>query len=225
MQARLDLLPQSARQLLAQLALVGERCWAGLAAVLAAQNDLETLLKENLLVLEAHTALPGETEYRFQSDLLRSAALLMVPLSERPKTHQHIANWLASRSLVEEAKVADIEALTAHHFRQAGNEEAAYPYLLNAALAAAERGAYDVFETLLALDLPPHLRAQSALAYVQFVWRDDARAALQKLEEVGAWLASEPGGDHGALRTQYEEALRALQAEARTDASGLRLAS
>ena len=224
LQARLDLLPQSARQLLAQLALVGERCWAGLATALAAQNDLETLLKESLLVLEAHTALPGEPEYRFQSDLLRSAALLMVPLSERPKTHQHIANWLASRRLVEEVKAEDIAALTVHHFRQAGDDEAAYPHLLSAALAAAERGAYEGLETLAALNVPPHLHAQSALAYVQVIGREDTQTALQKLEEVRAWLASQPAGEHEALRTQCDEWAQKLQAQVESQA-GLRLAS
>ena len=224
LQARLDLLPQSARQLLARLALVGERCWAGLAVALAAQSDLETLLKENLLVLEAHTALPGETEYRFQSDLLRSAALLMVPLSERPKTHQHIANWLASRNLVEEAKVADMEALTVHHFRQAGDDEAAHPHLLRAALAAAERGAYEPLETLSTLNVPPHLHAQSALAYVQAIGQEDAQIAFQRLEEVKAWLASEPEGKHEALRAQCDEWARKLQTEVESQA-GLRLAS
>ena len=64
----------------------------------------------------------------------------MVPLSERPKTHQHIANWLASRSAVEEAKAADIAELTTHHFRQMGDDEAAHPHLLNAALSAAQEG-------------------------------------------------------------------------------------
>lgn len=202
LQARLDLLPQSARQLLAQLALCGERCWAGLATTLATQSDLETLLSENLLVLEAHTALPGESEYRFQSDLLRSAALLMVPLSERPKTHQHIANWLASRSAVEEAKTTHITALTTHHYRQAGDDEAAYPYLFSAALWAAQAGDYDALESLLTLDVPPPLYAQSALAYAQAVWQHDAQAALKKVEEVRVWLESEPQERHTALRTQ-----------------------
>ncbi len=225
LQARLDLLPQSARQLLAQLALVGERCWAGLALVLAAQSDLETLLKENLLVLEAHTALPGEPEYRFQSDLLRRAALLMVPLSERPKTHQHIANWLASRDLVEETKIEDIAALTVHHFRQAGDDEVAYPHLLDAALAAAERGVYEDLETLSVLNVPPHLHAQSALVYVQAMWQRDARTSSQKLEEVRAWLASQPEGEYEALRTQYDELVKILKADVQVGQPGLRLAS
>ncbi len=225
LQARLDLLPQSARQLLAQLALVGKRCWAGLATTLTDQRDLDTLLSENLLVLEAHTALPGESEYRFQSDLLRSAALLMVPLSERPKTHQHIANWLTSRSTIEEAKAADIAELTTYHFRQMGDDEAAHPHLLNAALSAAQEDRYEMLESLLSLDVPPHLHAQSTLAYVQVMWQRDVQAALQRLEEVKAWLASEPEGNHRTLRTQYEELAQTVKAAKVKRQVGLRLAS
>ena len=89
LQARLDLLPQAQRYLLAQLALVGERSWTGLAAHLTAHladvrdADIEALCGEALLVKELYSSLPGETELRFRSELLRRAALLTVPLSER----------------------------------------------------------------------------------------------------------------------------------------------
>ena len=114
LQARLDMLPQAQRYLLAQLALVGERSWAGLAAHLADAKDAEVdaLLSEEFLVREAYSSLPGETELRFRSELLRRAALLTVPLSERPSLHERIAEWLAPRA------AGELEPLLAHHTRE-----------------------------------------------------------------------------------------------------------
>ena len=130
LQARLDMLPQAQRYLLAQLALVGERSWSGLAAHLAHSNpadvrsaDLEGLLDEAFLLREAYSSLPDETELRFRSELLRRAALLMVPLSERPSLHERIAQWLELR-LEPRAELrlgpraaAELEALLEHHRR------------------------------------------------------------------------------------------------------------
>ena len=209
LQARLDLLPQSARQLLAQLALVGERCWAALAVDLMSPGDLDTLLAEDLLVLEAHTALSGETEYRFQSELLRSAALLMVPFSERPQTHRRIAQWLVTHRRLaahtaEDGQIiqAKIAPLIAYHFRQAGDDAAAHPFLLGAALVAAQKGDPKPLEFLLTLEVPPPLRAQSLLAHVQATWRRDAETALRYLEEVKRWLSSQPENEHAPLRAE-----------------------
>lgn len=115
LQARLDMLTPTQRHLLAQLALVGERTWWGLAQRLAANSraDLEALLAEDVLVREEVSSLPGEVELRFRSELLRRAALLMVPLSERPALHLQIARWLAPRAGPE------LRALVAHHLGEA----------------------------------------------------------------------------------------------------------
>ena len=118
LQARLDLLPQAQRYLLAQLALVGERSWTGLAVHLTAHladvrdTDIEALLSEELLLKELYSSLPGETELRFRSELLRRAALLTVPLSERPSLHERIAEWLAPRVSGELTSLLD------HHQRE-----------------------------------------------------------------------------------------------------------
>lgn len=118
LQARLDMLPQPQRYLLAQLALVGERSWSGLAAQLTDTRgaDTDALLGEGFLLREATSSLPDETEFRFRSELLRRAALLMVPLSERPSLHARIAEWLAPR-------VPDgLSGLLEHHRRESRAE-------------------------------------------------------------------------------------------------------
>jgi len=121
LQARLDLLPPGQRYLLAQLALVGERSWLGLAALLAegSRADLGSLLAEDLLTQEAHSSLPGEVELRFRSELLRRAALLMVPFGERPALHLRVARWLGPRA------PEDLLPLIEHHLSEAGVRRAA----------------------------------------------------------------------------------------------------
>lgn len=120
LQARLDMLPPAQRYLLAQLALVGEHSWAGLAAYLTEASGAETggaeveaLVAEDFLTREDPSSLPGETELRFRSELLRRAALLMVPLSERPSLHRRIARWL-------EPRVSEDADLLEHHRREGG---------------------------------------------------------------------------------------------------------
>ncbi len=124
LQARLDMLPGPQRFLLAQLALVGERAWTGLAVHLAGEGaaaDVGVLLREDFLVPEADSSLPGETEFRFRSELLRRAALLMVPLSERPSLHRRIAQWLEQElgPRVPEALAGLVEL----HRREAGGTQ------------------------------------------------------------------------------------------------------
>ncbi len=124
LQARLDMLPQAQRYLLAQLALVGERSWSGLAAHLADSSgaDVESLLGEEFLVRETTSSLPEETELRFRSELLRRAALLSVPLSERPSLHERVAEWLGLQLGPEVP--SDLQSLIDHH-RQASRAETA----------------------------------------------------------------------------------------------------
>lgn len=116
LQARLDMLPSAQRYLLAQLALVGERSWIDLAAHLAqrARADLDALLNEDFLTRAETSSLPGEHELQFRSELVRRAALLMVPLSERPVLHEHIADWLEPR-LAEQAAPAALQDLLRQH--------------------------------------------------------------------------------------------------------------
>ena len=127
LQARLDMLPQAQRYLLAQLALVGERSWSGLAAHLADSNaadssgaNIDDLLDEEFLVSETTSSLPEETELRFRSELLRRAALLTVPLSERPSLHERIAEWLDSR--LGAGVPGELQSLLDHHRQESRAE-------------------------------------------------------------------------------------------------------
>ncbi len=168
LQARLDMLPASARQALAQAALCGEHCWEGLLRQLdggRAERNLRLLTEENLLVKAAASSIPGEIEFRFQSELLRRAVMRMVPFGDRPALHLRIASWLEQHAPLALSK------LIGYHFEQAGVPEGAYPHYLAAAeLAITQKDqsrALKLYEHLLTLKLRPELLAQGALAYAQ----------------------------------------------------------
>src|SRR5690625_1846685 len=85
LQARLDLLSHDERQMLTVAALTGERSWERLLLDLCEGDELslKRLLRENLLVREQSSDIPGTVAYRFQSDLLRHAVLRMVPFGDQ----------------------------------------------------------------------------------------------------------------------------------------------
>src|SRR5690606_5536054 len=118
-----------------------------------------------LLVKEPSSALPGETEYRFQSELLRNAVLLMIPFAERPHLHLRIASWLELKAPLEFA------ALTAEHFERGGSPDSAFDQFLTAAEQALADGdarrSFELFDRTLAQAVPPAMLAQGALASLQ----------------------------------------------------------
>ena len=220
LQARLDMLAPPSRRLLAYAAAIGERCWDGLALHLAGENPagghpagehvgkgakdaLEALTNAGLLTEEGPSSVPGEIEYRFQSELLRSAAERLVPYSDRGALHRRVALWLEQRAPLE------LSGLIGHHFERAGMLEAAYPHHLagaESALAARDlEGAYAAYERLLAPELKPALRAQGGLAYAQAALsaKDPARALLP-LGAVEGALEGLPTEETGELRSVYE---------------------
>lgn len=184
LQARLDGLEPRARKLLSVAALVGERCWSGLlrSAVPDADAGLASLRRADVLVRSSSSTMPGETEYRFRSELLRRAVLQMVPFGERPMLHLRIATWLE-----QHAPLAFSE-LAAEHFDKGGAPDAAYAHFLAAADEAELEGdqvaADRLFGRLSALDVGLELRAQAALAYAQVaIHRRDAELARRQLAE------------------------------------------
>jgi class 3 adenylate cyclase len=214
LQARLDLLTTTERQMLTLAALTGERSWERLLLDLsdgASEGELQRLLKENLLVLETSSDLPGQVAYRFQSELLRHAVLRMIPFGDRPTLHLKIATWLE-----QNAPLALSETI-AFHFREGGSPEAAYPHYLAAADLAASQvdpSAQTLFETLLELDLPAELTAQGTLAYAQAALTGGAlETAARQLDAADRWIE--------AASPESREELREAQRRLRSDLAEL----
>ncbi len=207
LQARLDMLPPSARQLLAVAALCGERSWEDLILNVADASDAEALrclVHETLLLKEAHSQIPGESEYRFQSELVRRAVLRMIPFSERPMLHLNVAGWL------ERHAPLTLSQLVGHHFKEGGSSEAAYPHYLAAAdlsVAEGEREhAYRLYDTLLSLELSPTLLAQGALAYAQAaITGCEKTRALEQLAAADQWIELSSGESRTVLRGVHQQ--------------------
>lgn len=211
LQSRLDMVDAPARLLLAHAALTGEATWDGLLRQLATGRDsdlVRTLVDEDLLVPEAHSGIPNEVEYRFQSELLRQAVLRMIPFSDRPVLHLRIATWLESH-----APLAFSE-LIAEHFERGGSPDAAYGHYLAAAdLAEAHdsASASDLYERLLGLDLDPDLLAEGALAYAQAALsRADRELTLAQLGRAKTWIAQ----SEEERREELEDVERRLRRDA-----------
>lgn len=129
LQARLDRLAPAERQLLIVAALTGERSWEQLLLELGgpgAADALERLLTENALLRLPESRIPGQVEYRFQSELLRHAVLRMVPYSDQPLIRLRVASWLESRAPFE------LSDLVAGLFQEGGSDDAAWPHYLTA---------------------------------------------------------------------------------------------
>ncbi len=168
LQSRLDMLDLRPRRLLAQAALVGERCWEGLLKELAGgvdAADVRVLVNENLLVKQPGSLIPDQVEYRFQSELLRNAVLRMVPFGDRPHLHLRIATWLELHAPLSLAE------LIAEHFEKGGSPDSAFDHYLTAAEHALSEGdfehCFELFDRTLAQPVPVVTLAQGALAYLQ----------------------------------------------------------
>jgi len=168
LQSRLDMLDLRPRRLLAQAALVGEKCWEGLLKELAGgtdASDIRVLVSENLLVKQPGSVIPDQVEYRFQSELLRNAVLRMVPYGDRPLLHLRIASWLELHAPLS------LAALTAEHFEKGGSPDSAFDHYLTAAEHALSQGDFEtsfaLFERTLSQPVPVVTLAQGALAYLQ----------------------------------------------------------
>lgn len=189
LQARIDLLESTPRRLLAHAALVGEVTWDGLLRELGgpgAADDIRALVRENVLLAQNSSAIQGEVEYRFQSELVRNAALTMIPYAERPLLHLRIGTWLE-----QHAPLAFSE-LTASQFELGGSPDAAYAHYLAAADLAGSRreaaAALRLYDTLLQLPVTPEALAEGALAFAQAALsleiKDAAQNALERAREL-----------------------------------------
>ena len=207
LQARLDMLSSNSRRLLALAALTGERFWGSLIAEVAEVDDLEPLRElseEKLILREPTSVIFEESEYRFQSELVRRAVLRMIPFSERPLLHLNIATWLERHAPLA------LSELIGWHFKEGSSNEAAYPHYLAAAdLAQGEENfevAARLFNVLVNLELPPHLLAQGTLAYAQAaISHGDKARAIEQLSAADGWIELAATESKPALRQVHQQ--------------------
>ena len=130
--ARLDALPTPERSLLLDASVVGRIFWDGALEAIEADRDTRALLgsleRRDLIRREPVSRLQGQHQFRFKHALIRDVAYQRLTRAARRSRHELVARFLES-----EAVAAPAAEAIAHHWRDAGDEERAVRYLLDAA--------------------------------------------------------------------------------------------
>jgi eukaryotic-like serine/threonine-protein kinase len=142
-QARLEGMETSARQVLRAASIFGQVFWQGaIGAILGSQERttqahdwLSELVRREVIMVRGTSRFAGETEYHFRHALVREAAYAMLTEADRTLGHRLAAEWLE--------RVGESEAIVlAEHFDRAG--EAAHAVRHYERAAAHALGANDL---------------------------------------------------------------------------------
>ena len=131
--ARLDALPPEERSALVDASVVGRVFWRGALACIADRDNLSALLgaleERDLVRREAVSRIQGDQQFAFKHALIRDVAYQTLPRAARRDRHAAVARYLEEST----AGVGQALEALAHHWREAGDDERAVEYLLEAA--------------------------------------------------------------------------------------------
>ena len=141
--ARIDALPTDTRQALLHASVIGQTFWRdvliGMGELDAVEESLDGLEARGLIQRQRRSQVEGDAEFAFKHVLIRDIAYATLPRSSRRDLHGAVARYLEGAL----ADPADLAWLLAHHWREAGEVEAAQRYLLIAAEQAGDALAVD----------------------------------------------------------------------------------
>jgi DNA-binding SARP family transcriptional activator len=115
--ARLDALPDDAKRLLQDAAVVGTVFWLGSVEAIdgwsrsRAEEMLDGLARKEFLRPVRRSSVAGEPEYTFSHILLRDVAYGQIPRAARSEKHQRAAAWIESLGRSD-----DHAEMLAHHY-------------------------------------------------------------------------------------------------------------
>lgn len=176
LQARIDSLSESEKELLQRAAVIGRRFWdlplealaAGkverpLPAELAATNaEVNRLCERQLIFPQPRSAFQSAQEYIFKHAILHDVVYETVLLKLRRLYHRLVAEWLEVNC---HDRLDEYAGLIAFHYEQARENEKAFEWLYRAGTAALDfsafRDALDLLQRALAL-LPPEASTRRA---------------------------------------------------------------
>lgn len=135
--SRIDRLPDAERAVLLDAAVVGKVFWQG-ALEPFAHDDLERTLdaldRRDLIRREPESRFAGEHEFTFRHMLIREVAYATLPRAARRQRHAAIAGFLER---VAPDRSTEAATTLGHHWREAGDADRAFDYLVAAAESAA----------------------------------------------------------------------------------------
>jgi DNA-binding SARP family transcriptional activator len=215
LQARLDLLREPQRLLLACAAVEGTVFHQGSLESLAPDEIRDQVAAElaavtrTLLIRPADAQFEGEHAFRFRHQLIRDTAYTALPKSDRAQLHERFAAWLheqrGDRSELDDIVAYHLEQAALYHRELGTADPALESRAANALAAAAERArlwvdlraAASLCRRALALfaaDDPraPELQLQLALALSQLGEVDEARDLLEQaaLHATDPWVTA-----------------------------------
>jgi class 3 adenylate cyclase len=135
--ARLDALPTVLRQILldASVASIGMTFWRGSIEALN-QGDvadaLDELVTRDLINRRQVSRMPDDEEYVFRHQVIHDVAYDILPKVLRRERHETIARYIEGRV----ANVEVVAGILANHWQQAGDNDRAIDYLIQAAEVA-----------------------------------------------------------------------------------------
>jgi len=132
--ARLDALPRSEREVLLDASVAGKVFWRNaLLEINPDRPDLSDVLgsleQRDLIRRESVSRIRGEQQFTFKHGLIREVAYLTLPRSGKRERHEAVARFLEGAT----PDVGEYAPVLAYHWREAGDAERAYGYLMAAA--------------------------------------------------------------------------------------------
>jgi class 3 adenylate cyclase/tetratricopeptide (TPR) repeat protein len=130
--ARIDAMPQGARDALLSAAVIGRTFWRDVLVTIAPELDVDealyTLEARDFIRRDPSSQLVGDAQYTVKHMLIREVAYSTVPRAARRKLHAAVAQNIEKVGAGE-----TVPAILAYHWREAGEPSRAIPYLLDAA--------------------------------------------------------------------------------------------
>jgi tetratricopeptide (TPR) repeat protein len=191
--ARIDALPQGARETLLSAAVIGRTFWRNVLETVApnvrVDDALHVLEARDFIRRDPASRLAGDAQYTFKHMLIREVAYTTVPRAARREHHAAVA-----RNIEETLVSETLSTILAYHWREAGEPARAVPYLLDAADRARRswaRGAViDLYTRAYELaddeELRRTIRLQRGLALVEL---GDYAAAVEELSPLAPELS------------------------------------
>ncbi len=132
--ARLDALDPDERSLLLDAAVAGKIFWRGVLERLQQRTVglselLGALEERGLIRREAVSRIQGDHQYTFKHGLMRAVAYATVPRAQRRERHAAVARFLEEKTTA----TGESAATLAFHWREAGDDDRAISYYVDAA--------------------------------------------------------------------------------------------
>lgn len=190
LQARLDELSTSARQVLQMASAIGVKFWVGAIAPLIGMGDVDVALDDlqarGIIVQNSGSDFEREVEYQFRHTLYREVVYSMLTRQNREIYHRNIAGWLEERVA---SRPEFLETLAEHYHLSRQNQQALLTYIA-AAKDRFQRGLMDETLTMIerGLDAAREVPREIALQMVSVLWMMQGQAldALDRYEQSSA---------------------------------------